>query len=342
MYASVMKRFNTVFVLAFIVLTFCCSKCDQKDISLYEPIPFPKENPISSDKIALGERLFFDKRLSKDNSISCASCHVPSLAFSDGRKVSIGVNGGLTERNAPTLLNVGYQKTLMFDAHISSLELQAIVPIQEHVEMDMSMIDLINKLKVDSYYIREAKRLFNRTFDAYVLTRSLATFQRSLISQNAPFDHFYRDKQTNAISQSAQLGWNLFSGRLNCVSCHPPPFFTHFKAENNGLYSRYDQPDKGRFRIFNDSSDIGKFKVPSLRNIELTFPYMHDGRFFNLDAVLDHYTNKIADLPNLDSNLKSIGKSGIILSNDDKANLLAFLQTLNDKKFVSNTLIGEQ
>ena len=115
MYASVKKRFNTVFVLAFVVLTFCCSKCDQTDIALYESVPFPKENPISSDKIALGERLFFDKRLSKDNSISCASCHVPSLAFSDGRKVSIGVNGGLTERNAPTLLNVGYQKTLMFD-----------------------------------------------------------------------------------------------------------------------------------------------------------------------------------------------------------------------------------
>lgn len=329
MHATVMKRFNTVFVLAFIGLTFCCSKCDQKDIALYEPIPFPKENPISSDKIALGERLFFDKRLSKDNSISCASCHVPSLAFSDGRKVSIGVNGGLTERNAPTLLNVGYQKTLMFDAHISSLELQAIVPIQEHVEMDMSMIDLINKLKVDSYYTREAKRLFNRTFDAYVLTRSLATFQRSLISQNAPFDRFYRDKQTNAISQSAQLGWNLFSGRLNCVSCHPPPFFTHFKAENNGLYSKYDQPDKGRFRIFNDSSDIGKFKVPSLRNIELTFPYMHDGSMRSLADVLRHYEKGGNNHPLQHPSLKPI-----VLSEKEKANLLAFLSTLTDTSYM--------
>lgn len=330
MHASVKKRLNTAFVLAFVVLTFCCSKCDQTDISLYEPIPYPKDNPVNSDKIALGEKLFFDKRLSKDNSISCASCHKPSLAFSDGRKVSVGVNGGLTERNAPTLLNVGYQKTLMFDAHISSLELQAIVPIQEHVEMDMSMIDLINKLKDDSFYAGEAKRLFNRTFDAYVLTRSLATFQRSLISQNAPFDRFYRDKQLNAISKSAKSGWNLFSGRLNCVSCHPPPFFTHFKAENNGLYSRYDQTDKGRFRIFNDSSDIGKFKVPTLRNIELTFPYMHDGSMRSLEDVLQHYEKGGNKHPLQHPSIKPVR-----LSEKEKANLLAFFRTLTDTSYMT-------
>lgn len=324
-----MKRFNTVFVLAFVIVTFCCSRCDKKDVVLYESVPFPKDNPISEGKIALGEQLFFDKRLSRDNSISCASCHMPSLAFTDGRKVSVGVNGGMTERNAPTLLNVGYQKTLMFDAHISSLELQAIVPIQEHVEMDMSMIELINKLKVDPFYAREAKKLYNRDFDAYVLTRSLASFQRSLISQNGPFDRFYRDKQTNAISKSAQLGWELFSGRLNCVHCHPPPFFTHFKAENNGLYSHYDQSDKGRFRIFNDSADIGKFKVPTLRNIELTRPYMHDGSMSSLVDVLDHYEKGGNKHPLQHPSIKPL-----MLSKKDKLNLIAFLRTLTDTSYI--------
>ena len=329
MYVELKKRLNTVIILFFLIVTCSCAKCENDNVTLYEPIPSPEDNPISPDKIALGERLFFDKRLSRDQSISCASCHVPEYSFTDRKKVSDGVNGGKTERNAPTLLNVGYQKTLMFDAHIASLELQAIVPIQEHVEMDMSMIELIKRLKSDPFYEKESKRIFNRNFDAFVLTRSLATFQRSLISQNAPFDKFYRDKNKKAIGKEARMGWELFSGRLNCIHCHPPPFFTNFKAENNGLYVIYNQADKGRFRIFNDSADIGKFKVPTLRNIELTYPYMHDGSIKNLDEVIDHYMSGGKMHPHQHELIKPFKLSAI-----EKKSLIAFFRSITDTSYL--------
>jgi cytochrome c peroxidase len=166
--------------------------------------------------------------------------------------------------------------------------MQVIVPIQEHVEMDMKMLDLIERLKNIEEYNLAAKKIFNRDFDAYVLTRSISAFERSLLSQNSRFDQFYSGKNKKALSKDELAGWRLFSDKLYCTKCHPAPHFTTYVAENNGLYLEYGN-DKGRFRIFNDSMDIGKFKVPSLRNVELTYPYMHDGSKANLEDVFEHY-----------------------------------------------------
>ncbi|TNF50340.1 MAG: cytochrome-c peroxidase [Bacteroidetes bacterium] len=286
----------------------------------------PPDNPPSKEKIELGRKLFFDNRLSRDNSISCSSCHLPEFAFTDRKKVSEGVAGGMTERNAPSVLNSVFLKKVMFDAHLETLEMQAIVPIQEHVEMDMKMRDVIEKLKGDPYYSKKAKEIFNREFDAWVLTRSIAAFERSLVSMNSKFDQFQR-KEID-LNESELNGWKLFSEKLYCSSCHPAPHFTTYKAENNGLYADYGT-DKGRFRIHHDSMDIGKFKVPSLRNIELTYPYMHNGSYGSIEDVLDHYSKGGAGHWNQSSIIKPFK-----LSSQEKLDLVNFLKTLTDTSYM--------
>ncbi len=292
-------------------------------------IPTPADNPMSEEKVALGKALFFDKRLSIDESISCASCHNPAFAFTDQKKVSTGVEARMVERNAPSLLNSAFLQTVMFDAHLASLEVQVLVPIQEHTEMDIPMNELLKRLRKIEKYQQAAKSIFNRDFDAYVLTRSMAAFERSLISMNSRFDQYQQGKKS-ALTKEEERGWDLFSNQLYCTKCHPAPYFTTFVAENNGLYTEYGE-DKGRFRIHGDTSDIGKFKVPSLRNIELTFPYMHDGSFMDLDKVLKHYSRGGVGHPNQNKVIRPF-----VLSEKDKKAVKAFLFSLTDTSYMVN------
>lgn len=285
-----MKPIIQIGILAITASTFIFSRCHSyQSINSLGEIQHPTDNPFSIAKADLGRQLFFDKRLSRDSSISCASCHVPQYAFTDRKRLSNGVGGGVTERNAPSLLNAGYLKTAMFDAHLSSLELQVIVPIQEHAEMDMNMVDLIRRLKNIPEYQKAALSIYNRDFDAFVLTRSIAAFERTLVSGNSRFDQFYNGEDWKALNADEKEGWKLFSEKLYCTKCHPAPHFTNFIAENNGLYTDYGK-DQGRFRIFGDTADMGKFKVPSLRNIALTYPYMHDGSMATIEEVINHYS----------------------------------------------------
>jgi cytochrome c peroxidase len=313
-----------------LVVSLFLSMCrsGHAEIHVFSPVLSPDDNPFSEEKAELGRKLFFDKRLSINETISCATCHVPEFAFTDRKAVSEGVFGRFTERNSPTLLNAGYLPVVMFDAHLTSLEMQVIVPIQEHVEMDMKMGDLINRLRNIEEYQSAARKIFNRDFDPFVLTRSISAFQRTLISNNSRFDQFYYGKQKNKLTKSEQRGWKLFSEQLYCTKCHSLPHFTTFQAENNGLYADYGL-DQGRFRIFHDSLDIGKFKVPTLRNIELTFPYMHDGHLKSLDAVVEHYAKGGA---------KHWNQSEIVqpfeISNQDKEDLKSFLRSLTDTSYM--------
>ena len=219
---------------------------------------------------------------------------------------------------------------MMFDAHLTTLEMQAIVPIQEHVEMDMKMQDLIARLRKVEYYQNSAKKIFNRDFDAYVLTRSISSFERSLVSQNSRFDQFYYGNNKKALTKDEKKGWIIFSEKLYCTECHPAPHFTNFIAENNGIYAEYGE-DKGRFRIFNDSLDIGKFKVPSLRNIELTFPYMHDGNLSTIESVIKHYKIGGRKHPLQNSIIKPFN-----LSNKEMYQLKKFLYSLTDTTYLNN------
>lgn len=315
-----------------ILLPFFLLRCktNSAQINVLGAIESPQDNPLSEDKIALGRLLFFDKRLSRNETISCSSCHVPSFAFTDQKKVSEGVEGRKTLRNSPSLLNSAYLKTMMFDAHLKSLELQVIAPIQEHVEMDMDMKTLLSRLNKDEHYVAEAKRIFNRDFDAFVLTRSIAAFERSLISENSRFDQFYSGIKPNALSKNEKAGWKLFSEKLYCTKCHPAPHFTTYVAENNGLYKEYGE-DKGRFRIFNDSNDIGFFKIPSLRNIELTFPYMHDGSMKTIEDVIMHYSKGGKNHPLQNKTINSFN-----LTNLEIKQLKSFLFSLTDTSYMKN------
>ena len=309
-----------------IMLLLCCSCESPEDLS--KEYPFPSDNPPSAQKIELGRALFFDKRLSLDESIACADCHNPSFAFTDRKAVSDGINGKHSERNAPTLLNSAFLQTVMFDAHLKTLELQVIVPIQEATEMGHNMKVLIPKLRAIPEYQKAAKTLFNRDFDAWVLTRSIAAFERSLISLNSPYDQFMRGNK-QALTSDQRAGMKLFN-TLYCTTCHPAPYFTNFNAENNGLYKEYGT-DKGRFRINLDSADIGFFKTPTLRNIELTYPYMHDGSLKSLDEVIEHY---------LVGGKHPKGQHPSILPLEltprEKKQLISFLSALTDTSYLKN------
>lgn len=308
-------------------ISFFFFKCESPENSILGPVAYPKDNLANSDIAKLGKKLFFDKRLSSDNTISCSTCHEPNRAFSDGEKLSVGVHGRTSMRNSPSLFNVAYQKKLMFDGQVPSIEMQILVPLQDSNEMNNQLVNLLSKLKKSQYYKESSLKLFGRDFDIYVLTRSLASYLRTLITKNSPFDRYYYFNEKGAISQEAINGWKIFSKELYCTKCHNAPLFTNLKVENNGLYSDYNSKfDKGRFRITGDSLEIGSFKVPSLRNISLTWPYMHDGSFANLDDVLTFYSLG----GNRNANQNSIIRP-FKLDQKKRNFLKAFLRSLEEK-----------
>lgn len=312
-------------ILSAVALLVRCERTSSIE-SVLGKMNIPDENPQSAEKIELGRKLFFDKRLSSDQTVSCATCHVPSYAFTDQLQFSEGVNQHHAMRNSPSLLNSGYLQTIMFDAEITTLEMQALVPIKDTNEMGMLMSDLIVRLANISEYQATSRKLFGRGMDAFVITRALASFQRSLISDNAPFDQAERGELLR--SEGEERGWKLFSDQLYCTKCHPAPHFTTFSAENNGTYAKGDL-DMGRFRIDSDSSEIGFFKIPSLRNIELTAPYMHNGSLKSLGDVLDHYQKGGANNVNQNDIIQPFK-----LSRRDRGDLLSFLKTLTDTTYM--------
>ena len=323
-------RFSGPFLLL-LLLGLSLTKCKSPlDLNAGIVVPTPIDNPQSDAKIELGRKLFFDTRLSVDGTVSCATCHKPGRAFTDNLTVSEGIQGQQTERNSPSILNSAFLKTAMFDAHLATLELQVIVPIQEKTEMGHNMKDLMKVLRADPEYQKAAKEIYGRDFDAWVLTRSISAYERSLISMNSRFDQYQKGNQ-HAINATEKAGWKLFSETLYCTKCHTPPNFTNYVAENNGLYASYEgKSDQGRFRIHHDSLDIGKFKVPSLRNLPLTFPYMHDGSLATMDEVLDHYVKGGNGHP-----LQNKAIVPFTLSPQERKQLKAFFNSLVDVSYLN-------
>lgn len=303
---------------------------DHPYVSSFEKMKIPEDNPFTIDKVELGRQLFFDKRLSINNSVSCATCHLPQFAFTDRKTTSRGVYRRKVDRNSPSLLNSGFLNTVMFDGLLTSLEMQVLVPIQEHKEMGMDIKVLMKKMKAIPTYKKEAKSIFNRDFDPFVLTRSIAAFERTLLSTNSRFDQYYYGKVESKLTASEKRGWKLFSEQLYCIECHTEPLFSNGKIENNGLYADYTgKTDKGRFRLGQDSSEIGFFKIPSLRNIELTYPYMHDGSIKSIDDVIDFYSQG-----GNQNNLQSKIIQRFQLSKSEKNDLIAFLISLTDTTYL--------
>jgi cytochrome c peroxidase len=300
----------------------------------FPPIPYPEDNLPSADRIALGKELFFDPILSVDSTISCSSCHLPESAFTDNRSVSVGVEGRIGFRNAPTLTNVAYAPYMLMDGGNPNLELQIFVPIEDHNEMAFNLVLLTERLTANSYYNIRFQEVFDAAPSPYGITRALAAFERTILSGNSTYDQFKQG--TTSLSYEAMQGMELFfSEALSCSGCHNGFNFTNWAFENNGLYTTY-YPDSGRARITRDPADAGKFKVPTLRNIAVTGPYMHDGNLASLEDVVEHYNNGGQDHPNKSSLIQPLG-----LSSEQKNNLIRFLETLTDNAFLMDPTLQE-
>lgn len=284
---------------------------------------FPEDNTLTEQRIELGRRLFFDRSLSRNRTVSCATCHKPELAFSDGQPKSIGIDGREALRNSPSLFNVAWLDHIFSDGGSPNLELQVLAPIDDENEMDADLDVVLDRLRRNPLYVELAEVAYQRSLDAYVLTRALAAYQRSLVSLDSRFDRYYYEGDSTALSLSEQRGLHLFlSDRTQCSSCHQLPLFTDGSFRNTGLYLEY--ADEGRKRVTLQYEDEGKFRVPSLRNVARTAPYMHDGSRADLTAVIEHY-----DQGGAGHFLQDFAVKPLALSPTEKADLIAFLGSLD-------------
>ncbi|MBI5915203.1 MAG: c-type cytochrome [Bacteroidetes bacterium] len=294
------------------------------------PTPvFPEGNELTPERWALGKRLFFDPVMSSDGTVSCASCHLPELGFTDGRAVSEGVEGRLGNRNAPTLANVAYHPYFTREGGVPTLEMQILVPIQEHVEFDFNILLIAERLNGDSSYAQASRQAYDREPDAFVITRSIGCFERTILSGGSRYDQFLNGKNS-ALTAAEKRGKDLFFGeKIACSQCHGGFNFTNYAFENNGLYEDY--PDPGRFRLTGKEEDRALFKVPTLRNVGVTAPYMHDGSLPTLEAVVGHYNSGGKDHPHKSQLVKPLG-----LTAQERSDLVAFLHSLTDDDFLNN------
>ena len=323
-----MKVLKYIFFIA-ITLSFA-----QHDDLFIVPKNWPKpvynftNNALTKSKVELGRVLFYDPILSKDNTISCASCHSPFSAFTHiDHALSHGIHDSIGTRNSPALMNLAWQKTLMWDGAINNLDMQALAPITHKAEMANDIKSLVQKLNTIKLY----KHLFKDAFGDSLATgektlKAISQFLLTVISSNSKYDRVMK-KQEIFTSQEIN-GYRLF--QKHCNTCHKEPLFTTNDFANNGLSIDTLLNDYGRFIITKNPSDSLKFKIPTLRNIEFTFPYMHDGRFKKLSQVMTHYTSQIQSSATLASELKQ----KITLTSNEKVDIIAFLMTLSDREFV--------
>ncbi len=288
-------------------------------------------NNMTKEK--LGELLFHETRLSSDNSISCASCHIPEFAFSDTLPFSQGVGGKFGKRNTPSAMNMASRQHFFYDGRAHSLEHQVHFPINDPLEMNFSIQGAVELLRMDDSYNKYFYQVYGKYIDSNLVVDAIAAFERTLETSNTPFDAWMNGDKL-AMSESAIRGRKIFmSEKAKCFDCHFSPDFTGDEFRNIGLYNGKELNDAGRFLITNDSSDLGKFKVPSLRNISMTGPYMHNGMFKTLREVINYYDNPYAIVSN-PVNIDSLMLKPIGLTEQEKLDLESFLHALTDVKFI--------
>jgi cytochrome c peroxidase len=311
-------------VIAVMLITAAGVSAQQKPDPYLRPsaIPAPADNHPTSARIDLGKALFFDPRLSASNWISCASCHNPALGWSDGLKTGFGHDMKSLVRNTPSILNGAYQPIFMWDGRKPTLEDQALGPIQADVEMNQDIAELVKKLESILGY----REMFERAYPGEGITdktigRAIANFERTIVSTEAPFDRWRKGDQ-GAMTDSAKRGFALFEGKANCTACHMGFNFTDNGFHNIGLLSQ----DEGRFAQRKVPSLKGAFKTPTLRDIELTGPYMHNGMYKSLEEVVDHYDRGGDRKEHLSANINPLG-----LIDHERRDLVAFLKSLTGK-----------
>jgi cytochrome c peroxidase len=297
-------------------------------------MPVPAGNLVTVEKLALGRRLFFDPRLSGDGSTACATCHDPGRAFTDGRPLARGVGGRLGRRNSPTLVNRGYGAAQFLDGRAATLEAQVLQPIEDDSELGHTLNRVILSLRADPEYRRDFRTAFGREPDETALAQSLATYVRSVLSGDAPFDRYQAGDRT-ALTADQREGLRLFLGKARCSSCHVGPNFTDEEFHNTGVawpetVASTDDGltrgflDAGRFGVTGRTTDLGAFKTPTLREIARTAPYMHDGSVGTLEEVVDFYDGGGRPNPYLDRQVRPLR-----LTEDDRRALVLFLESLS-------------
>jgi cytochrome c peroxidase len=322
----------------FCILLFCIASAfvtiNKLPFVIPEQFPIPaydfSNNQLTNKKVELGRALFYDPLLSQNNKVSCASCHSPFNAFAHtDHALSHGINDSIGTRNAPALFNLAWQKTFMWDGAINHLDMQALAPISHPSEMGESLDNVVKKLQSSMEY---SQWFYDAFGDSAVTGQrvllALSQFELSLVSANSKYDSVMR-RQTSFDLQEAN-GYRLY--KINCAACHIEPLFSTYEFANNGLPVDTTLHDYGRWLVTHQSADSLQFKIPSLRNLEYSYPYMHDGRFKRLTDVLNHYTSGIQKSKTLARSLQK----PIVLSSNEKTDLIAFLLTLSDKSFVFN------
>jgi cytochrome c peroxidase len=324
--------FATIVILVFSAFAFTKEDNIKFEIPKGWPKPYYdfKNNPVTKEGFELGRELFYDPWLSADSSISCSSCHLSYTSFAHtDHRLSHGINGLIGTRNSPALVNLVWSRSFMWDGGVNNLEAQPINPITSKIEMNSSLVDVLKKLNSSPKY----KTLFFKAYKDSVINtqklfRAMALFTGNLVSCNSKYDSVMRKEKNVKFTSAEANGYSLF--KKHCNSCHTEPLFTNNNFENNGLPIDTSLKDLGRMRISNLAGDSLKFKVPTLRNIEFSYPYMHDGRFKRLSEVLKHYTGSIQKSATLSSFLTK----PILLTANEKVDLTAFLLTLSDRNFI--------
>lgn len=332
-----------------VLMGAACSKDGEEPLTpmpLKVPSNFPasvyasNRNPITREGFELGRKLFYDGILSRNGSISCGSCHIQGSAFTHhGHDLSHGIDDRLGNRNSPAIMNLAWNRFFFWDGGVFDLDMQPFGPIENPVEMDEHIPNVIAKLRNHKDY----PALFRRVFGPGDITgdklmKALSQFMVQCVSADSKYDKYVRNEGAT-LNTEELAGLTLF--RQKCASCHATDLFTDNSFHNNGLTPSMLN-DSGRFRVTLNPADWYLFKTPSLRNVAKTAPYMHDGRFLTLAAVMDHYSQGIQNSATLDPLLKPNGIPGLPLSDTEKAQLIAFLQTLTDDTFIRNPILAEQ
>lgn len=308
----------------------------------------PSDNPMTVEGVELGRKLFYEKKLSGDNTMSCATCHAPEHAFTDPNQFSVGIDGIQGTRNSMALINMGWQDFFFWDGRAKTLEEQILEPVPNPIEMHQSWSAAVSKLNSDMNYRNMFFKAFNEEgIDSIKVSKAIAQFIRTMISGSSKFDVMYKYENTMSLSNAEQsilisvtpeewAGYDLFKSLngADCFHCHNGALMQVKKFSNNGLDATFT--DLGRGAVTGNPSDYGKFKVPTLRNIALTGPYMHDGRFSTLDEVIEHYSSGIHQSATIDPLIEFASQGGVQLDAQEKDLLKKFLLTLTDHNFVNN------
>ena len=305
----------------------------------YDKMPLPEGNPLTKEGVELGRKLFYDKQLSVNNTISCGSCHKQEFAFSDNRKFSLGVHDSVGIMNSMALFNMGWAKAFFWDGRSPSLDEQMTDPIINRLEMAGNWGDVLNRLNADPHYPAMFKKVFGTDkINSSLVMKAMTQFELTLVSFNTKFDKYYFDGEADALTPQEERGLDIFFGYGSCNHCHSDVLLTDNFFRNNGLDLN---PHPGLYNTTGKETDRGRMKVPSLRNIALTAPYMHDGRFATLEDVLDFYSTGIQQKsPNIDEHIVPLGR-GLQLTPAQKQDLIAFLHTLTDSSFIKNKAFSD-